>query len=234
VALALPARLVRPAPRALKASKDPSDLRAQLESRGLLALRDRQDQSAPRGRREKRVPKARSDPPASADHQGRKAPLAHPAPPDQLARRVTPARHRQFASSPVRIAFAAKATKSWLVLFARAVRPTERSARPPARQRPAYVYIDDLCRVATASTFSNSTMLAIKQRHQRSRRFRSKFAVGLYDQFGRLRCVIRFDRRTGSRNRGASAFTGNGRYRPRSIPFEASARHGENPRHDRV
>jgi hypothetical protein len=202
VRLALPDRWVPPAPRALKVSKDPSVLRAQSESRGRPALRDRQAQSAPRGRRVKRVPKAQSDPPASADHQGRKVPLAHPAPPDQLARRVTPARHRQFASSLVRIAFAAKATKSWLVLFARAVRPTERSARRPARQRPVYVYIDDLChRVATAGTFSNSTMLGIK--HQRWRRFRSKFAVRLYDQFGRLRCFIRFDRGTGSRNRGA-------------------------------
>ena len=81
--LALQDRLVRPAPRALKASKDPSVLRAQSESRGRLALRDRQDQSARRGRREKQVAKAQSDPPASADHQGRKGLLAHPAPPDQ-------------------------------------------------------------------------------------------------------------------------------------------------------
>jgi hypothetical protein len=90
VRLALPDRWVPPAPRALKVSKDPSVLRAQSESRGRPALRDRQAQSAPRGRRVKRVPKARSDPPASADHQGRKVPLAHPAPPDHLARRVTP------------------------------------------------------------------------------------------------------------------------------------------------
>src|SRR5262249_10290422 len=63
----------------------------------------------------------------------------------------TPARHRQFASSPVRIAFAAATTKSWLVLFARAVRPTERSARRPARQQPVYVYVGDLGhRVATS------------------------------------------------------------------------------------
>jgi len=95
--LALRAQLVRPAPRALKASKDPSVPRAQSESRGRPALRDRQDQSARRGRREKRVAKAQSDRPASADHQVRKAPLAHSAPPDQLARRVTPAWHRQFA-----------------------------------------------------------------------------------------------------------------------------------------
>jgi hypothetical protein len=131
-------------PRALKASKDPSVPRAQLESRGRLALRDRQDRSARRGRREERVAKAQSDPPASADHQGRKAPLAPLDPPDQLARRVTPARHRQFASSPVRIAFAAETTKSWRALFARAARPTEPSARPLARQQPVYVYVDNL------------------------------------------------------------------------------------------
>jgi hypothetical protein len=111
------------------------------------------------------VAKAQSDPPASADHQGRKAPLAHPALPELLARRVTPARHQQFASSLVRIAFAAETTKSWLVLFARTVRPTERSARRLARQRPVYVYADDFChQVATASTFSKITMLGIKQR----------------------------------------------------------------------
>ena len=136
--------MVRLAPRALKASKDPSVPRAQSESRGRLALRDRQDQSARRGRREERVAKAQSAPPASADHQGRKAPLAHPAPPDQLARRVTPARHQQFALSLVWIAFAAETTKSWLVLFARAVRPTERSARPLARQQLVYAYVGDL------------------------------------------------------------------------------------------
>jgi hypothetical protein len=56
-----------------------------------------------------------------------------------------PARHRQFGSSPARIAFAAETTKSWLLLFARAVRPTERSARFPARQQPGYVYVGDLC-----------------------------------------------------------------------------------------
>jgi hypothetical protein len=144
VGLALPAQLVRPAPKALKASKDLSVPRAQSESRGRLALRDRRDQSARRGRREKRVAKAQSDPPASADQQGRKVPLAHPAPPDQLARRVTLARHRQFAWSLARITFAAETTKSWLVLFARAVRPTERSARPLARQQLVYAYVDDL------------------------------------------------------------------------------------------
>jgi hypothetical protein len=61
-------------------------------------------------------------------------PLGQPARPDRRARRVTPARHRQFGSSLVRIAFAAETTKSWLVLFARAARPTERSAPLPAPQ----------------------------------------------------------------------------------------------------
>jgi hypothetical protein len=49
------------------------------------------------GKDRKRVARAQSAPRANADHQGRKAPLAHPAPPDQLARRVTPAQHQQFA-----------------------------------------------------------------------------------------------------------------------------------------
>ena len=142
--LALQVRLVRAAPRALKASKDLSVPRAQSESRGRLALRDHKDQSARRGRREMRAAKAQSDPPASADHQGRKAPLAHPAAPDQLAPRVNPARHRQFASSPVRIPLAAETTKSWPVLFAQAVRPTERSARPLERQQLVYAYVVDL------------------------------------------------------------------------------------------
>ena len=88
--------------------------------------------------------KAQSDPPASADHQGRKAPLAHPGRPDQLARRAMPALHRQFASSPVRIAFAAETTKSWPVLFAQVVRSTERSARRLERPQPVYVYVGDL------------------------------------------------------------------------------------------
>jgi hypothetical protein len=30
-------------------------------------------------------------------------------------------------------------------LFARAARPTERSARLPAPQQPGYVYVGDLC-----------------------------------------------------------------------------------------
>src|SRR5262249_18471944 len=84
------------------------------------------------------APRARRDPPGLRDS------LAQPARPDRRARRVTPVRHRQFGSSPVRIAFAAETTKSWLVLFARAVRPTERSARLPARQQPGYVSVGDL------------------------------------------------------------------------------------------
>jgi len=156
VKLALPARLVQPAPRAHKASKDPSDPRAPSASAGWLALPERPDRSDRRARRVKPVAKAQSDPAANVDRQDRRAPLAQP---DRRARRVTRARHRQFASSPVRIAFAAETTKSWLVLFARAVRPTERSARRPARHQPVYVHVDDLGhRVATSSTFSNSTM----------------------------------------------------------------------------
>jgi hypothetical protein len=138
--LALRARLVRPAPRALKASKDPSVPRAQSESRGRLALRDHKDQSARRGRREMRVAKAQSDPPASADHQGRKVPRAHPAPPDQPARRATRARPRQFASSRVRIPLGAETTKSWPVSCAQAAPATERSARPLERQQLVYAY----------------------------------------------------------------------------------------------
>ena len=141
--LALRAQLVRPAPRALKASKDLSVPRAPWESRGRLALRDHKDQLARRGRREMRVAKAQSDPPASADHQGRKAPLAHPAPPDRLAPRVIPARHRQFASSRVWILLAAETTKSWPVSFVQAARPTERSARPLERQQLVYAYVGE-------------------------------------------------------------------------------------------
>jgi hypothetical protein len=135
--------LVRPARRAHKASKDPSVLRAQSESRERLALWDRLDQSDRRVRREKLVAKAQLDPPANADHQGLRAPLGHPVRPDQLARRVTLALQRQFASSLVRIVFAVEMRKSWLVLFARAVRPTERSARRLARQQPVYVHVGD-------------------------------------------------------------------------------------------
>jgi hypothetical protein len=144
VELALPAQLDRPALKAHKASKDPSVLRGQSGSRDRPALRDRLDQLDRKVRKVKPVAKAQSAPLASADHQGRKVPLAHPAPPDQLVRRVTPAPHQQFASSLVRIAFAAEMTKSWLVLFARAVGPTERSVRPLARQQPVYVYVGDL------------------------------------------------------------------------------------------
>jgi hypothetical protein len=135
--------LVRAAPRVLKVSKDLLVPRAQSESKGRVALRDHKDQWARRGRREKRVAKVQSDPLASADHQGRKAPLAHPAPPDLLARRVIPARHRQFASSRGRIALAAETTKSWLVSFVQAARPTERSARPLERQQLVYAYVGE-------------------------------------------------------------------------------------------
>jgi hypothetical protein len=41
------------------------------------------------------------------------------------------------------VAFAVEMTKCWLVLLARTVRPMERSARCPARQQPASVYIGD-------------------------------------------------------------------------------------------
>src|SRR5262249_32254876 len=99
--------------------------------------------------REEGGARAQSDRAANADRPDRRAPLARPA------RRVTPARRRPFAWSLVRIAFAAETTKSWLVLFVRAVRPTERSARRPARQQPGYVYVGDLGhRVAASSTFS--------------------------------------------------------------------------------
>jgi len=55
-------------------------------------------------------------------------------------------RGTRWASRPGRtggpeIAFAAETTKSWLVLFARAARPTERSARLPAPQQRGYVYV---------------------------------------------------------------------------------------------
>jgi len=59
--------LVRLAPRALKASKDPSVPRAQSDSREQLVLPDRLDQSGRRARRGKPVAKAQSD----ADPQGR-------------------------------------------------------------------------------------------------------------------------------------------------------------------
>jgi hypothetical protein len=144
VRLALLAPLVRPAPRALKASKGPLVLRAPSANREQLVLPDRPDQSGRRARRGKPVAKAQSDRPANADHQDRRAPQVHPAPLDQPAQRVTPARHRQFASSLVQIAFAAETMKSWLVLSARAVQSTERSARRSGRQQPVCVCAGDL------------------------------------------------------------------------------------------
>jgi hypothetical protein len=46
---------------------------------------------------------------------------------------------------------AAETTKSWPVLFAQAVRSTERSARRLERPQPVYVYVGDLGqRVTTA------------------------------------------------------------------------------------
>jgi transposase len=87
----------------------------------------------------KPVAKAQSDPPASAEPQGRKGLPAHLVLPAPRGRRVTRARHRQFASSLVPIASAAKTTKCWLVLCARAVRRTERGARHRARRQLVYV-----------------------------------------------------------------------------------------------
>jgi hypothetical protein len=142
--------LVRLVPRAHKASKDLSVPRAPSASAGRLALPDRLDRSDRRVRRGRPVARAQSAPLANADRPDRRAPLARPARPDRRARRVTPARHRQFASSLVRIAFAAEMTKSWLVLFARAVRPTERSARCLARQQPVSVYVGELGQAAVA------------------------------------------------------------------------------------
>jgi hypothetical protein len=127
----------------LRSGKDLSVLRARSESGGRLALLDRLGRSDRKVRRGKPVAKAQSDPAANADRQDRRALLARPARPDRRVPRVTPASHWQFASSLVRIAFAAETTKSWLVLFARAVRPTERSARRLARQQPVYVYGGD-------------------------------------------------------------------------------------------
>jgi hypothetical protein len=106
------------------------------------------------------VAKAQLDPPANGDHQGLKARLAHPVPPDQRVPRVTPALPRQFASSLERIAFAAKTTKSWLVLFARAVRPTEGSARPLVRQQPLYVYAGE--RISWRTTGPASTIARLR------------------------------------------------------------------------
>ena len=118
--------LDRPDPR------DPLGLRGSLEPpdpwdlRDPLGLRDLLDRPDPRGLRDPLGLRGSLDP---------RDPLGQPARPDRRARRVTPARHRQFGSSLVRIAFAAAETmKSWLVLFARAARPTERSAPLPAPQ----------------------------------------------------------------------------------------------------
>jgi hypothetical protein len=192
--LALRARLVRPAPRALKASKDPSVPRAQSESRGRLALRDHKDQSARRGRREMRVAKAQSDPPASADHQGRKVPRAHPAPPDQPARRATRARPRQFASSRVRIPLGAETTKSWPVSCAQAAPATERSARPLERQQLVYAHVVDLSRpdhgaslagVPPCRTGAASFMVA--RARGRARRRASSAAGGQIGNTGTIR-----------------------------------------------
>jgi hypothetical protein len=112
VRLALPDRLVPPAPRAFKASKDRSALRGASASRDQLVLPDRPDRSDRKARRGKRVAKAQSAPRANADHPGRRAPPGHLARPDRQARRVTPAQHQQFAWSPGWIAFAAETTKS--------------------------------------------------------------------------------------------------------------------------
>ena len=57
---------------------------------------------------------------------------------------MNPALHPQFASSLERISFAVETMKSLLALFARAVRPTERSARPLAQQQQVYAYVGDL------------------------------------------------------------------------------------------
>jgi hypothetical protein len=135
--------LVRPVPRAHKVSKDPSVPRAPLASAGRLAPPDRLERSDRRVRRERPVARVQSDPPANAGRRDRRAPLARPARPDRRAQRVIPAQHRQFASSLVRIVFAAETTKSWPVLFARTVRPTEESARRPTQQQPVYVYVGD-------------------------------------------------------------------------------------------
>ena len=111
--LALPARLVRPAPKALKASKDLSVPRARSGSGGRLALLDRLDRSDRKVRRGKPVAKAQSDPAANADRQDRRALLARPARSDRRVRRVTPAsRARSPAGcdrpSSIRVTIAAR------------------------------------------------------------------------------------------------------------------------------
>ena len=136
--------MVRPVPRAPKVNRDPSVPRARSASAGRLALPDRLDQSDHRVRRGRPAARAQSDPLANADRPGRRAPLARPAWQDRQARRATPARLRQFAWSPVPIAFAAETTKSWLVSFARAARATEQNARRLAQQQRVYVYGGDM------------------------------------------------------------------------------------------
>jgi hypothetical protein len=165
VTLARLARLVQPVPRAHKASKDPWVPRALSGSGDQLVLRDRPDRSDRRVRRAKPVAKAQSAPPAIADRPARRAPLARLARQDRQARRATPGRLRQFAWSPVPTAFAAETTKSSLVSFARAARPTERNARRLARQRPVSVYGGDL--VGAARNFSSSAKQALVVLHNR-------------------------------------------------------------------
>ena len=106
-------------------------LRDSLDLRDPLGLRDPPDPPDPPDPRDLRDPLGLRD---SLDPRDLRDPLGQPARPDRRARRVTPARHRQFGSSPVRIAFAAETTKSWLVLFGL-----------PAPQQPGYVYVGDLC-----------------------------------------------------------------------------------------
>ena len=133
--------LDRPGPRDLR---DPLGLRASVDRPG---PRDLQDPLGLRASVDRPDPRDLRDPLGLRDlldWPDPRDPLGQPARPDQRARRVTPARHRQFGSSPARIAFAAETTKSWLVLFARAARPTERSARLPAPQQPGYAYVGDL------------------------------------------------------------------------------------------
>ena len=83
--LALPAQLVRPAPRVHRASKDPSVPRAQSESREHLVLPDRLDQLGRRARRGKPVAKAQSESreqlvlPDRLDQSGRRARRGKPA-----------------------------------------------------------------------------------------------------------------------------------------------------------
>jgi hypothetical protein len=79
VKLALPAQLDRPAPRALKASKDLLVPKDQSGSRERLALWERPDQSDRRVRRGRPVARAQSAPLANADRRER---------PDQSDRRV--------------------------------------------------------------------------------------------------------------------------------------------------